>query len=122
MAEYIWRPNDGVHGSELWVYDPAIGASMVADIYPGINSSGPDDFNVFFGELYFTANSSPSARELWRYDPADPAAGVRLAADTLPGNDGGNPKELLELNGKLYFRATSINNRRGLWVYDPTCL
>ncbi|NTW33566.1 MAG: hypothetical protein HGB12_13245, partial [Bacteroidetes bacterium] len=41
-----FQANDGVNGSELWVYDGVNPPSMVADIYIGANSSSPQYLTV----------------------------------------------------------------------------
>jgi ELWxxDGT repeat protein len=54
-------PNSG-YGRELYAVE-VVGstptAGLVADVYPGLNSSNPDNLVVFQGMLFFSANGGP---------------------------------------------------------------
>jgi ELWxxDGT repeat protein len=63
------------NGTELWKTDGTeSGTVMVKDIYSGTDdwgfpySSSPDNFTVFNGALYFSAEDGSSGRELWKTD------------------------------------------------------
>ncbi len=120
MASCIFGADDGVHGTELWVYDPAQGASLVADIGPGTIPPGyMGESRVLNGKLYFQAYEPAHGAEIWVYDPAE---GVSLLAD-LKLNEGEYvfepPTELVVFDDKLYFRTTDEANGFQRWVYDP---
>jgi len=54
--------NDGIHGRELWRSNgTANGTALVADIYPGENSSSPQYFTICNNKLFFTASTATSA-------------------------------------------------------------
>ena len=118
--------DDGTHGSELWVYDPAtMIASMAADILPGAGSSLlSSKFIEVGGKLYFSANEEMYGLELWVYDPATMMASI--AADIYPGATFSYPGlwsgGFIEVGGKIYFDADDGTNGRELWVYDPTTM
>ena len=60
--------NNGVHGSELWVYDPATDLMQLVDIASGSEGSDPSNFYAFDRKLYFSANDGINGRELWVYN------------------------------------------------------
>ena len=114
--------DDGTHGSELWVYDPAtMIASMAADILPGAGSSLlSSKFIEVGGKLYFSANEEMYGLELWVYDPATMMASI--AVDIYPGATpsfpGGVSQFFKEVGGKIYFDADDGTNGRELWVAE----
>ena len=55
---------DAEHGWEPWVTDGTT-ASMLADIYPGTDSSLPGEFTAAGGRVFFSADSPGNGRELW---------------------------------------------------------
>jgi ELWxxDGT repeat protein len=56
-------------GTELWLYDPAIGvASRVADLWPGAQGSNPSEITVLNDRLLFHAYAAANAAQLWRSD------------------------------------------------------
>ncbi|MEM6841198.1 MAG: T9SS type A sorting domain-containing protein [Bacteroidota bacterium] len=70
---YFWG-DDRVNGFELWSYDPASGAQLVADINPGAMGSRPNDFTEYQGSLFFSAHDNgryPGPLMLWAY-PHEP--------------------------------------------------
>lgn len=107
-------------GKEIQVYDPALDSFWVAyDIYPGNeNDSYAEDFIVFEGELYCTANDGIHGTELWRYNPTTGLA--TLAADINPGPDGSSPSWLAVYAGELYFAGFREGFSSELFSYHPT--
>lgn len=59
--------DNGINGSELWVYDGENAATMVADLNPGSASSHPLNLLPYNGSLYFTADDGTTGRELWYF-------------------------------------------------------
>ena len=110
--------NDGIHGTELWVYAPDSGVELVVDLNPGSNDADPSEFAVIDGKLYFGANDGVHGTELWVYDPVQ---GASLVADISPSNiPSGYLGEGRVLNGKLYFQAWEPVHGAEIWVFDPT--
>jgi len=60
---------------------------MVKDIYPGYESSYPQDFNEINGTLYFTAHNATSGRELWKTDGS--TGGTIVVKEIISGGVGG---------------------------------
>ncbi len=68
-GEIYFSANDSIHGNELWKSDGTdTGTVMLAEIYPGLNSSNPAHLTNANGVLYFTANDGVHGVELWKYD------------------------------------------------------
>lgn len=58
--------DDGVHGNELWVIDPALDApALLSDVRPGPIGSDPEWLTLADGWLYFSANDGTHGRQLW---------------------------------------------------------
>jgi ELWxxDGT repeat protein len=93
--------DDGVHGRELWRYDGNT-IQLVQDLMPGPAWSNPGHFEVFKGELYFSA-SGPSGRELYRFD----GKAASLAADLAIGDS--SPSRLRAFDNRLYFAAGYVS-------------
>ena len=102
---------DGVSG-ELWSYDTANGAVLVADINDGSSGSWPRFLTVFNDKLYFAANDGINGDELWSYDTT---IGAVLVADINEGSDRSRPEYLTVFQDKLYFAADEGINGAELW-------
>lgn len=125
-GKLYFAANDGIHGSELWQYDPAAeggagAVSLVVDIVSGSGSSNPGGFTGLNGKLYFSANDGTHGWELWQYDPeADGGTGAAtMVADIASGSETSYPRELTALGGRLYFVAETAEFGTELWQYDP---
>ncbi len=115
---YIWGTQiffgfDGLDGKgvELWKSDGSVnGTVRVTDINTnGSSSSDPDNFILFNGQLYFTANDGINGTEIWRSNGSN----INLLAaniNTEPGK-GSNPSSLTLFNGNLVFSADNGNGR-----------
>jgi LPXTG-site transpeptidase (sortase) family protein len=112
--------NDGVHGYEIWSYDPSSGnpPAILADIAPGSDHSFPRNFMAMDGVLYFSADDGVHGTELWAYDPSsgNPPA---MVMDIYVGSSGSSPYYLTAMDGVLYFRAQAAGHGLELWAYDP---
>lgn len=97
------------HGVELWKSDGTeAGTSLVTDLYPGAESSHPDDFVEFQGLLYFTAFHPLFGREIFRTDGTE--SGTEIALDAILGAGSSGPSGMTEYGGELYFGAPGANN------------
>ena len=61
----LFTANDGVHGTEPWIIRPNQPPALLADIFPGRESSDPTNFAPHNNLLYFSANDYLHGRELW---------------------------------------------------------
>jgi ELWxxDGT repeat protein len=85
---------------------------MVADLFPGIDSSRPENLIVAGGALYFTAYDGVHGRELWTSDGT--AAGTHLAQDIAPEGSA-SPRNLTVAGDHLYFTADDGLTGREVW-------
>ncbi len=117
----FFRASDGISGVELWKSDgTANGTVMVKDIFPGTNSSRPENLVNINGTVFFTADNTTNGRELWKSDGT--AEGTMLVSDIEPGTDSSDPVNLTNINGTLFFRARGDLNSGELWKSDGTTL
>jgi ELWxxDGT repeat protein len=107
-----WTPE---RGEELWVWDEAGGARVVADLWPGVMDSRPTGLQVIGGALYFTA-TSPDGRGVWRIGATGQAP--QLLHAPVPGV---SPSEVLYMqpDGRLLFSAHSPEYGEELWALEP---
>jgi ELWxxDGT repeat protein len=112
----IFAANDGVHGTELWTSDGTPqGTTLLADLVPGSEGSGPADMTVAGGRLYFWAGQSATGVELWATDGT--TAGTGLVADVMPGPVSTHNGEAASVGGRLFF---ANGDDGGLWTSDGT--
>lgn len=104
---------NAANGSELWETDgTSAGTKLVSDIWPGPDSSKPDDFIVFNDKLYFTAYTPANGRELYEYTGS--GAPTRIT-DLNPGSGSGfNDPDYFINNNIFYFTA---NNATSTAIY-----
>jgi ELWxxDGT repeat protein len=125
----FFAADDGVHGTELWLWDLNPSAALVLDINPGPLSSmnadhsptsvqGPDAIvSPKGGAILFTANDGVHGSELWLSDGTDD--GTYLLKDISDGPAGSFPLGFTALNGAIYFTATGPEGHE-LWRTDGT--
>lgn len=110
--------DDGISGSELWKYNMQSSPTLVSDINSGsgsafsIGNSNLDLFEIYNGELYFSAFDGTNGVELWKTN------GTTTTLIDLNPSGGSNPSHLKSFAGKLYFKAFDANNGLELWAYD----
>lgn len=112
------RANEGV---ELWFSDgSAAGTRLVADVFPGPESSAPSGFLALGGLVYFAATDGPSGRELWVSDGT--RGGTRLVADIELGPGWSSPSGLTAspIAGELLFAASTAAVGAELFRSDGT--
>jgi len=103
-GKLYFRANDGVHGYELWQYDPLANngtgaATLAADIYPGEGWSYPANITVANGMLFFFA-ADASGPAVWQFDPSTSDL-VRLSDASFTSNN----DDWLVFNDRLYIVA-----------------
>ncbi|WNJ17691.1 T9SS type A sorting domain-containing protein [Pontibacter sp. G13] len=117
---YVYPMNDGIHGTELWVFDGVNPPSMVIDLNPG-TGNGVSNFTVMNhgiiaqGKLYFAGNDGIHGDELWVYDGINPPA---MVMDIQPGPLGSLPREFAVMGSKIFFSADDGQFGRELWAMD----
>jgi ELWxxDGT repeat protein len=81
---------------------------LVSDLESGAGSSLPAGFlEGPNGQIYFSAATSPSGRELWVSD----GSSTRMI-ELQPGAAGGNPSQLTRLGNRVYFAVNNENTRQ----------
>ncbi|ATB26686.1 HYR domain-containing protein [Melittangium boletus DSM 14713] len=113
---YFVAGADGT-GYELWKTD-GTSYSLVKDIAPGNQDSGPDHFTRLGDSFYFTATDGTSGVELWKSDGTE--AGTLRVKDIYPGAGSATPLALTALGGHLYFTANDGTTGAELWKTDGT--
>ena len=107
-------------GEELWTTDGTVaGTAMVADLFPGNNSSTPAQFRCVDGVAFFIAGPY-GARSLWRSDGT--AAGTLMVRplDALPENLMPPRVTMVAFRHQLYFVVRGGNSTTQLWRSDGT--
>jgi ELWxxDGT repeat protein len=118
----FFRGRTREHGDELWVSDgTAAGTRMVADLAPGFDdyanprSSYPHYLVNFEGSLFFTAQNSSGAHQLWKSDGTE-AGTVLLTTEVAGGPE--SPQNLIVAGETLFFSARSPGLGYELWKCD----
>lgn len=130
-------PNFTIYKNELYFtgFTPAVGIELfkintngnisnVADINPGgANNSYPNNFFVFDGKLFFSADNGTDGYELWYTENTGGSTAKSVAVTTAifkninPSGDS-NPSNFIEFDGKIYFNANNGTNGKELWESD----
>lgn len=93
----------GAGGDELLSANDTTGASILKDIYPGLNVSSPRGMTVLGSNVFFSANDGINGRELWKTDGTN--VGTTLYLDLNAGSSNSNPEQLKVLGSFLTFTA-----------------
>ncbi|MBK8980129.1 MAG: hypothetical protein IPM29_29870 [Planctomycetes bacterium] len=105
--------DDLAHGSELWVYDAAGGARLVADLFPGPIGANPSNLTRVGDEIWFVATEPTFGASVWRSDGT--AAGtVRVDGTDLRAW----PRFLAVSGGRVFLDVEDLAHGRELWVAD----
>jgi ELWxxDGT repeat protein len=111
--------DDGIHGSELWCSDGALGGTrLVKDINPGNASSDIQNIITSGGKIYFSAHDAVHGREVWMSDGT--AEGTKMLRDIYSGPAGSDPSYLTDVNDTMYFFTSQNYNDNKLWKTDGT--
>ncbi|MFP2895007.1 ELWxxDGT repeat protein [Corallococcus sp. 4LFB] len=107
-------------GDEPWRTDATPeGTFLLADVYPGSNSSFPTDLTVVGRRVFFVAENPEVGRELWVTDGT--RDGTVLVKDITPGAVMDPPQYLAAFDGRLFFSAQDGGaTGRELWVSNGT--
>jgi len=101
-------------GYELWRTD-GTNVQLVADHFPGPDSSYAENFAVFSDALYFRGSDPAFGSELLKFDGSQ----ITVAADINLGADS-YPKNLTVFGNALVFAATDGIHGWELWKFDGT--
>ena len=122
----LYSQYDAVTGTELWRTTGLPGdEELLMDIFPGINSSAPENFYALDANtVVFYANHPEYGIELWKSDGT--VAGTELVKDIDPGISPSLPGAFgisafsRPIDGYIYFTACTSDNGCDLWRTDGT--
>jgi ELWxxDGT repeat protein len=101
---YFAAEGSSARGVELWKTDGTVAGTVLAkDINPGSGDSNPDNFTVFDGAVFFTADDGTHGEELWKTDAGD--AQARLREEFVAGSGDGEIDLLQPVGDLLYVIA-----------------
>lgn len=104
-------------GREVWMTDGTkAGTTMLKDLHPGSEGSGPANLTNLNGTLFFTANDGVNGVQLWKTDGS--SAGTVPVANARPSGVA-DTGILANVNGTLFFSAADGNGIE-LWRTDGT--
>lgn len=101
-------------GREIWVYNPATGATELLSDTPG--SLRPDNFAVQAGKLYFSGIHPDSGYGLLSYD--DATGQIEATAFSTPSHTG-HITDVVAYDGRVFFKAYNEELGDELHAYDP---
>ncbi|MDX1631864.1 MAG: hypothetical protein R3234_08380, partial [Thermoanaerobaculia bacterium] len=105
-------------GSELWVTDGSrAGTTLVAEIQPGLEGSGPRSFFQVEGGALFRARTGGRGSELWFTDGTP--SGTRALPEVSSGPLGSAPTSLQLLGEQAVFAAYRPDVGREVFTLEP---
>lgn len=119
----FFTADDGLHGRELWVFEPGAGDSpkgqcrLAGDLAPGPADSLPIMLRDLGGFLYFIAASQEVGAEVFFWDPQ--AQAIRLVQDIWPGQESSSPTPPDMLGGRIVYLARPNADGFFLWGSTP---
>lgn len=114
-ARFYFAPEFGPTAGELWSFDGQI-AEVLMDLNPGSELASPDHLTSVGKQLFFTATTAATGREVFVTDGT--SQGTHLAIEIRPGPLGSAPAELTSCDGDLFFVATDEYGDRELFHFD----
>ena len=113
--------DDGAHGEELWESDGTEeGTRLVKDVFPGLESSLPQELRAFGHLLLFSATDGVHGREPWRTNSRP--AGTRQVQDVAPGALSSSPLSFTPSGANVYFAANDNETGFELWAAPRAAL
>ncbi len=112
---FFFKATSEAHGMELYKGSEG-GIALVADLFPGPNSSVPYNFSVTENMFFFSADDGAHGEELWMLDMQVDGGKPKLVADLVPGPGHAGPHDSRWVAPGLgYFVVTSPDNIQKLY-------
>lgn len=111
----VYFQGGGPQGVELHVLrDGELEAELVADVWPGIDSSYGTAHAELDGRLYWCATDGVSGMSLWSTDGTGP--GTAQLADPCPATGHAGPQEITAYGDRVVFSADDGIHGREPWI------
>jgi ELWxxDGT repeat protein len=110
-----------MNGLELWTSNGTLeGTYMLANIFPGTESSYPENFSGLPNALLFSAYNPTSGEELWSISTDNALQEIDIETVESDGENGSYPQNFTVSGSTLYFTAYQHDHGRELWKSDGT--